>query len=166
MRMTTGGLFVCAAAYDSETDARADLAAFQITADNGSVGKYDTALIWREGDKVHVEKHGTPTVAGIWGGALAGGVVGLLFPPAIIGGALAGAAAGAVAGRLWGGMSRSDLKDLGELLDAGEWGLVIVGHSMIGDSMSSQLKRALRAADKRVAVDARELEKLLRKPES
>ena len=63
-------------------------------------------------------------------------------------------------------MSRSDLKDLGELLDAGEWGLVIVGHSMIGDSMSSHLKRALRAADKRVAVDARELEKLLRKPES
>lgn len=45
--------------------------------------------------------------------------MGILFPPSIICSSVAGAAAGGLIGHLRHGMSRSDMKDLGEILDAG-----------------------------------------------
>ena len=63
---------------------------------------------------------------------LATGLVVALFPFAAIGGGLlaataaGGAVLGAVAGHAAGGMSRHDLKELGEHLDAGRAGLVVV----------------------------------------
>jgi hypothetical protein len=47
-------------------------------------------------------------------------------------------------------MSRSDLKDLGEHLDAGQAGLVVVGVS----DMGAKIERAMKKARK---VEAREL---------
>ena len=43
--MSTNNLFVYAAAYADEADARSDLEAFQELASVGVVGKYDTALL-------------------------------------------------------------------------------------------------------------------------
>src|SRR5512144_1752947 len=74
-----------------------------------------------------------------WGGVLGGGVglatglVVALFPFAAIGGGLlagtaaGGAVLGAVSGHAAAGMSRHDLKDLGEQLDEGQAGLIVVG---------------------------------------
>ncbi|MFO7684451.1 MAG: hypothetical protein R6V60_00025 [Desulfobacterales bacterium] len=65
--------------------------------------KYGTAILKKNAEgKVRVEKHGTQAKSGGWKEAIAGGVVGLLFPPSILVGALAGGAAGVVAGKLWG----------------------------------------------------------------
>ena len=50
--------------------------------------------------KVHVNKDETATRHGAWGGAAVGAVVGILFPPSIIGTALVGAAVGGVSGHL------------------------------------------------------------------
>ena len=44
-------------------------------------------------------------------------MVGLLFPPALIGSAIVGATAGGLIGHLRGGVSRGDLKDLGDELE-------------------------------------------------
>jgi hypothetical protein len=113
--MGADNLFVYTAAYSNEDDARNDMEAFRDVAVFDVVGDYDTALIAKDGDgKVHVEKHGTQTTHGFWRGALAGGVIGLLFPPAIVTSGLVGGAIGAITGKLWGGMPRADLKDLGE----------------------------------------------------
>jgi uncharacterized membrane protein len=46
--------------------------------------------------KVHVNKDEMATRHGAWGGAAVGAVVGILFPPSIIGIALVGAAVGGV----------------------------------------------------------------------
>ena len=59
----------------------------------------------------------------------AGALVGILFPPSVIGTAIVGAAVGGVGGHLWKGMSRADVKEFGDIIDSGEAALVIVGES-------------------------------------
>jgi len=161
--MNTKDLFVYTAAYRSEDDARFDLEAFRDLATTAVVGDYDTALVTKNAKgKVHVEKHGTQTTHGAWHGALAGGVIGLLFPPAILSSALIGGSIGAITGKLWGGMPRGDLKDLGEVLDTGEWGLVIIGESKLDECVEKTLKKALKQSRKALKADRKELEKELK----
>src|SRR4029077_2441527 len=101
------------------------------------IDAYDAAVVERRADgKVKItKKHETPTrVGGVLGGGagLATGLVIALFPFAAIGGGLlavhagGGAVLGSVAGQAAAGMSRKDLKELGEHLDAGQAGLVVV----------------------------------------
>ena len=61
-----------------------------------------------------------PTQHGAWTGIGVGGLLGILFPPSLLGSAIVGGTAGAVIGHLWHGMSRGDMKDLGETLDEGQ----------------------------------------------
>ncbi len=61
-----------------------------------------------------------------------------------------GAVLGAVAGHAAAGMSRHDLKELGESLDAGQAGLVVVAVS----DMGAKVERAMEKAKK---LDAKEL---------
>src|SRR5947209_8557993 len=106
----------------------------------GMFDAYDAAVLQRGADgKVKISrKHETPTrVGGVLGGGLglATGLVVALFPFAAVGGGLlaatagGGAVLGAVAGHAAAGMSRHDLKELGEHLDSGQAGLVVVGVS-------------------------------------
>src|SRR5207244_10830507 len=89
------------------------------------IDAYDAAVIERRDDgKVKIaKKHETPTrVGGVLGGGvgLATGLVIALFPAAAIGGGLllattgGGAVLGALAGHAAAGLSRRDLKELGE----------------------------------------------------
>ena len=71
-----------------------------------------------------------------------GAVIGLLFPPAVLGAAVVGGAVGAVSGHIWRGISRSDVKELGELIDAGQAALLVVGASNLQDAID---KAALKA---------------------
>ena len=160
--MSTEELFVYAAAYSDDAGARADLEAFQELASTGVVGKYDTAILSKSEDgKVHVEKHGTAPASGAWKGAIAGGLVGLLFPPSILVGSLAGGAMGALSGKLWGGMSRSNLKELGEALDEDETGVVIVGESKLDECVEKTLKKARKRVRKTINARLDEIEREL-----
>ena len=126
------GVFVYVGTYPDEMSARDD---YQIVKDlhlAGAVGTYDASVVTKdENGKVHVNKDETSTRHGAWGGAAVGAVVGILFPPAVIGSAVVGAAVGGVGAHLWKGMSRSDVKEFGELIDTGEAALVIVGETTI-----------------------------------
>jgi uncharacterized membrane protein len=119
------------------------------------IDAYDAAVVERRpnGKTEIVKKHETPTrVGGVLGGGLglATGLVVALFPFAAIGGGLlaattaGGAVLGSLAGHAAAGMSRRDLKELGEHLDAGEAGLVVVAVS----DMSAKVERAMRRAEK------------------
>jgi hypothetical protein len=114
-----------------------------------------------------VKKHETPTRAGgVLGGGvgLATGLVVALFPAAAIGGGIlaattgGGALLGAVAGHAAAGMSRKDLKELGEQLDAGQAGLVVVAVSDIGAKVEGALARARKVEQKQLEADAERLE--------
>ena len=114
------------------------------------IDSYDAAVIERDhkGKVKIVKKHETPTRAGgVLGGGvgLATGVVIVLFPAAAIGGGLllgttgGGALLGSLAGHAAAGMSRGDLKELGESLDDGQAGLVVVAVSDMGAKVRSAM---------------------------
>src|SRR3977135_1304257 len=118
--MSDRPVFVYAATYGDRADALADYDTLVELHAADLVGTYDVALITKDSEgKVHVEKHEKPTQHGAWGGIAVGAVVGILFPPSVLGAAAAGGLIGGVAGHLRKGFSRSDAKELGELLDGG-----------------------------------------------
>jgi len=136
----------------------------------GMIDGYDAAVIERrDGGKTKiVKKHETPTrVGGVLGGGvgLATGLVVALFPFAAIGGGLlatttaGGALLGAVAGHAAAGMSRHDLKELGESLDTGEAGLIVVAVSDMGAKVQQAMKRAEKLEEKELKADTEELER-------
>jgi uncharacterized membrane protein len=135
----------------------------------GLIDAYDAAVIVRRDDgKVKItRKHETPTrVGGVLGGGvgLATGLVVALFPFAALGGGLlaattaGGAVLGAVAGHAAAGLSRSDLKELGEHLDAGQAGLVVVGVSDMGAKIERAMAHAEKVQAKQLKADSAEIE--------
>src|SRR4051795_13013848 len=130
---------------------------------------YDAAVVERREDKTKiVKKHETPTrVGGVLGGGvgLATGVVLALFPFAAVGSGLlaatagGGALLGAVAGHAAAGMSRSDLKELGEQLDAGQAGLVVVAVADMGAKGEAAMKKPSQLEKKELKADTEEIEK-------
>lgn len=134
------------------------------------IDTFDAAIVGKKEDgKVKIyKKHEQPTRHGGWVGAgwgLATGLAIALFPAAAIGGGLlagttaAGAGLGAIAGHVAGGMSRDDLKDLGDTLDAGEAALVVAAASDVADKVRAAMARAHSIEAKQVQVDAEALEK-------
>ena len=156
--------------YDNVSDADADYALVKdLHTKENLIDSYDAAVIQRRADgKVKItKKHETPTrVGGVLGGGvgLATGLVVALFPFAAIGGGLialttaGGAALGAVAGHAAAGMSRHDLKELGEHLDAGQAGLVVVGVSDMGSKIERAMKKAKKVEAKELKADTAEIE--------
>ncbi len=157
--------------YASIDDALADYEAVHaLHTELGLIDAYDAAVVERKADggvKI-VKKHETPTrVGGVLGGGvgLATGLVIALFPAAAVGGGLllltggGGALLGAVAGHAAAGMSRSDLKELGEELDKGQAGLVVVAISDMQSKIEAAMKRARKIQAKELRADHEAIEK-------
>jgi uncharacterized membrane protein len=150
----TDGVFIFIGTYASEADARDDYAIVKDLHQGGAVGTYDAAVVTKDDSgKVHVNKDETTTRHGAWGGAGVGALVGILFPPSIIGSALVGAAIGGVSGHLWKGMSRADVKEFGDAIDAGEAALVIVGETTIGALLEKEQLKAKKRVAKELELD-------------
>ena len=87
--------------------------------------------------------------------------MGLLFPPSLLGSAAVLGAAGGFAGHLWGGLSRSDVKELGELIDEGQAALLVIGDLTISEAVEKAELHAIKQLRKEVKVQAKELDKEL-----
>jgi uncharacterized membrane protein len=119
--MSDDRVFVYPAVYADRADADADYDLLLDAHSADLVGSYDVALVYKDDEgKVHVSKHEKPTQHGAWTGAAVGALMGIIFPPAVLGAAVVGAAAGGGIGHVLGGMSRGDAKDLGERLNEGQ----------------------------------------------
>jgi uncharacterized membrane protein len=154
------GTFIYVGTYPSEAAARSDYDVVKDLHSLGAVGTYDAAVVTKDSSgKVHVNKDEMATRHGAWGGAAAGALVGILFPPSIIGTALVGAAVGGVSGHLWRGMSRSDVKQFGDVIDAGQAALVVVGESTIEEALEKADLKAEKHAAKQVDVSAKDIDK-------
>ncbi|MBS1883807.1 MAG: DUF1269 domain-containing protein [Actinobacteria bacterium] len=158
-------VFLYAAIYDEIADAEADFEAVSDLHAAGLIGTFDAAVIEKQDGDVHVHKVEKPTQHGAWTGIAVGAVVGILFPPSIIGSAIVGGAAGGVIGHLWRGLSRSDLKDLGEELDEGAAALVVVGESRIGEQIEKAVTRSRKVIEKEIDAEAEALKQELREAE-
>ena len=125
---------VFVAAFGDEDQAGATLKDFQAMDREGSIELIDAAVIVRSADgKVRFEETSDPS-GKKWAkrGAIAGGLVGLIFPPSI----LASAAVGAAGGGVWGkirdkGIPDSDLKAIGEGLAPGRSAIVAVAEDRV-----------------------------------
>ncbi len=158
--MSTSGsstieLFV--AAYSTEGGAGAALKDFQVAHREGAIDLIDAAVIVHTTeDKVKFEETADPS-GKKWAkrGAIAGGVVGLIFPPSIIGTAIVGGAAGGIWGKVRDkGFKDEDLKAIGESLPPGSSAIIAVAQ----DRVVAQLERGLdgyeRIAKHMVSADA------------
>jgi hypothetical protein len=56
-------------------------------------------------------------------------------------------------------MSRSDVKELGDVLDAGEAALVVIGESKVEEQIQKAKLRAAKQVKKQIDADAEELKK-------
>jgi uncharacterized membrane protein len=168
-------LYVIAAAYDDVDEAVADYEAVKaLYREVQTSHDFDASVIAKDPDgKVRiVKKHEQPTRHGAavglgWG--LAVGVAAVLFPPVGIGIATAGAtgaAIGGVAGHASKGMSRSDLKDLGETLDAGQAGLIAVYAANLADQVAANIKAANRVISRATDMAADQLAEDMRRAET
>jgi uncharacterized membrane protein len=92
-------------------------------------------------------------------GAMAGGLIGFIFPPGIVGAAVVGAGIGGVTGRLRGRANhRAAHQELGERLDRGTSGVIIVA----GDAVVDQVVERLTGCEAlhRLRVDPKTLAEL------
>ena len=152
-------VFIYIGTYPNELAARDDYEIVKDLHATGMVGTYDAAVLTKDAKgKVHENKDETTTRHGAWGGAVVGALFGLLFPPAILGSAAVGAAIGGVGGHLWKGLSRSDVKELGEFIDAGEACLLIIGESKIAEQIEKAELKADKQNAKQLDVDSKDLD--------
>ncbi len=150
--MSTSTMEIFVAAYATEQGAGAALKDFQAAQHAGAIELIDAAVIVHTADdKVKIEETADPS-GKKWAkrGAIAGGLVGLIFPPSLI----VSAAVGGGAGGLWGkirdkGFADEDLKEIGNSLPPGSSAIIAVAE----DRMLEQLERGL-AGYERIAKHA------------
>ncbi len=165
--MSDNPVFIYAATYPSTDDAWADYdVLLELHADK-LVGTYDAAVVNKdEKGKVHVHKHEKATQHGAWGGVAVGALVGVLFPPAVLGAAVVGGAVGGLGGHFRKGLSRGDMKELGEGLLEGEAALVVIGKSRVGEQLDKALTRASKSIQKELDADSKDFEHDLEEAEN
>lgn len=158
-----------AASYRDVDDAEQDYEAVKaLYYDDQVIDTFDAAIVAKdEKGKVKIlKKHEQPTRLGAWAGGglgLATGLAVAIFPAVTLGAAAIygtgiGASLGAIAGHAAGGMSRSDLKDLGETLDEGECALVVVAAAALADRLQERLERASKVERKELKADLEAIE--------
>ena len=155
-------VFLFLGVYGDPAVARDDLEVVRGLHAAGVIGTYDAAVAVKDADgSVHVDKWEKPTQHGAWWGIGAGAVVGILFPPSLLGAAAVGGVTGGVIGHFHGGMSRKDVHELGELLDSGEACLIVIGKDKLEETLAKADLKAQKTVEKQLDIDGKDLEKEL-----
>jgi uncharacterized membrane protein len=159
---SSDGTFILVATYPDEIAAREDYEVVKEAHKEGLVGSYDAAVITKDvSGKVHENKDETSTRHGAWWGVAAGAAVGVLFPPSILGAAALGGVIGGVSGHLARGMSRSEAKELGDFINPGEAGLLVVGETKIEQALAKSIKRAEKQTAKEIGVNPKDVDRVM-----
>src|SRR3954452_3709013 len=140
--MTNNPVEVFVAVFGSESEAGAALKDFQSMDREGSIKLIDAAVIVHGTDgKVTFEETSDPSGKKLGKrGAIAGGLVGLIFPPSIIVGAVVGGAGGG----LWGkvrdkGFKDADLKAIGNSLQPGSSAIIAIAEDRVVEHLEKGL---------------------------
>lgn len=153
--MATHDVQVFMAVYDDETEAGNALRQFRTMDREGSIDLIDAVVVVRRLDgKVTFEETADPS-GKTWAkrGAVAGGLIGLIFPPALIASAAVGAAGGGVWGKLRDkGVKDEELKAMGESLAPGTSAIVALAEDKVVERLLAGLEGYRDVA--RYALDA------------
>ena len=164
MVKTADDTFIYVATYPNQDAAQADYQAVKDLHATGLVGSYDAAIVTKDvNGKVHENKDETATRHGAWWGIAAGAAIGVLFPPSILATAAAGGVVGGVGAHLAKGMSRSGVKELGDFIDPGEVGLVVVGETKVEQAVQDAVTGAEKQTAEELGVDPKDIDRTLQK---
>jgi uncharacterized membrane protein len=146
--MADDTIYVYMALYHSQPDAWLDWDAVKDLHSAGVVESYDAAIVTKEDDgKVHVSKVEKTTRKGAWTGV----------------GVAAGALTGGLIGHVKRGMSRKDMRELGEFLDQGDAALVIMSRHQLSAALASATIHAKDHVEKELKADQKAVEDELEK---
>ena len=130
-------VFICIGTYPTWAGAQDDYGVVKDLHAAGAIGTYDAAVVTKdEGGYVHVNKDEMATRHGAWVGAAIGGV----------------------SGHLWRGMSRADVKELGDIIDDGQAALIIVGESKLQDAIDKAALKAEKHVAKELNVSKKDVD--------
>jgi uncharacterized membrane protein len=155
--MSANPVQVFIAAYATEEGAGEALKDFKAMHREGSIDLIDAAVAVHTAEgKVKFEETADPG-GKTWAkrGAIAGGVVGLIFPPSIIAGALVGGAGGGIWGKLRDkGFKDEDLKQIGESLPPGSSAIIAIAEDRVIERLQKGLAGYERLVSHQLDADA------------
>lgn len=141
--MTDKPVEVFVAVFGNETQAGTALKDFRAMDREGSIDLIDAAVVVHGTDgKVRFEETADPSGKKLAKrGAIAGGLIGLIFPPSIIAGAVIGAAGGGVWGKIRDkGFKDEDLKAVGESLEPGTSAIIAIAEDRVVERLATGLQ--------------------------
>lgn len=145
--MAKGTVHLCVGIYGQLETAEGDYADLKRLHGEGLVGAYDAAVVARgEDGTIAVKERKRDTARGAWTGLGIGALAGLLFPPALLGTALAGGVAGGLVGKAKESLSKADAEELGAALRGDEVALAVVGDAALFERPRPRERRSGRAA--------------------
>src|SRR3954468_20341843 len=136
-------LEVFVAVYSDETSAGVAVDDLKSMERAGSIKLVDAALVVRDAEgKVHFEETADPSGKKMAKrDAIAGGLVGLIFPPSIIVGAVVGGAGAGVWGKIRDkGFKDDELKAVGESLTPGSSAIIAIAEDKVVEQLATGLE--------------------------
>lgn len=159
---TKDTVVVYVATYAGLDDAKADYGAVKQLYSGGVIGTYDAAVVSKDAaGKVKIITTEKPTQYGAWAGLAVGALVGIFFPPYLVWELAVGAGAGALIGHFWRGLSRSDLKQIGEALQGSTATLIVIGRSRLQQFLQEATRHAVKQFEKELSTDVASFNKAL-----
>src|SRR3954453_23156155 len=155
--MTDQTLVVIVATFGNETEAGQSLKDLKTMEKGGTIDLVDAAVVIHDSEgKVHFDETADPS-GKRWAkrGAIAGGLVGLIFPPSIIAGAVVGGAGGGVWGKIRDkGFKDEDLKAVGESLPTGSSAIIAIAEDKVVERFEKGLEGYEKISRHALSADA------------
>jgi uncharacterized membrane protein len=155
--MTNKSVEVFVAAFGNETQAGEALKDFRAMDREGSIDLIDAVVVVHGADgKVRFQETADPS-GKKWAkrGAIAGGLVGLIFPPSIIVSAAVGGAGGGVWGKIRDkGFKDEDIKAIGESLEPGTSAIIAIAEDKVVERLEKGLEGYSKIAHHALSAEA------------